>query len=202
MAGFCPAVAPCHGEDAAMELRTVLEVPRHRILRIGSLSSSEILRQQRCYEAWEHQLALYRILLIVLVLIAFQSGDSLVGTTQLDTQLFATPEEVSVGIGERSRSTQVASRIGSFRLEGDGRRLVGADLDIAIEHSAIGSFHESDIGIFHRLQACEIIIRTLQVRGAVGTSLLQGSGIQEHLMAQVDAVAVVAEIVDFPDLVS
>ena len=202
MAGFCPAVAPCHGEDATMELRTVLEVPGHRILRIGSLSSSEILRQQRCHEAWEYQLALYRILLIVLVLIALQSGDSLVGTTQLDTQLFATPEEVSVGIGERSRSTQVASRIGSFRLEGDGRRLVGADLDIAIELSAIGSFHESDIGIFHRLQACEIIIRTLQGRGAVGTSLLQGSGIQEHLMAQVDAVAVVAEIVDLPDFVS
>ena len=42
----------------------------------------------------------------------------------------------------------------------------------------------------------------MQGRGAVGTSLLQGSGIQEHLMAQVNAVAVVAEIVDFPDLVS
>ncbi len=69
-------------------------------------------------------------------------------------------------------------------------------------YSAIGSFHESDIGIFHRLQAGEIIIRTLQGRGAVGTSLLQGSGIQEHLMAQVDAVAVVAEIVDLPNLVS
>ena len=42
----------------------------------------------------------------------------------------------------------------------------------------------------------------MQGRGAVGTSLLQGSSIQEHLMAQVDAVAVVAEIVDFPDLIS
>ena len=70
-----------------MELRTVLEIPSHRILRIGSLPSSEILRQQRCYEAWEHQLALYRILLIVLVLIALQSGDCLVGSTQLDAQL-------------------------------------------------------------------------------------------------------------------
>ena len=138
MTGFCPAVAPCRGEHAAMEFRTVLKVPAHGELAVGCLPLSETARKERCHESREHHLSFYGILLIVLVLIAFQPGDSLVGSTQLDAQLLATPEEVSVGIGERSCRTQVACRIGSFRLEGDGRWLIGADLDMAyIEDSLL-----------------------------------------------------------------
>ena len=90
-----------------------------------------------------------------------------------------TSEEISVGISERSCSSQVARRIGSLRLEGDGRRLVGTDLDIAIHlpadavplHSvlrnqvAVRNFRESDVGILHRLQTGKVVIGALQGGG-------------------------------------
>ena len=140
--------------------------------RIGSLSSSEILRQQRCHEAWEHQFALYRILPRVLVpsrpsspVIASKHHAARYSAVRYPGRGFC------CGIGERSRSTQVASRIGSFRLEGDGRRLVGADLDIAPSIPLSGASTNRILVYFYCLQACEIIIRTLQGRGAVGTSL-------------------------------
>ena len=221
MTGFCPAVAPCRGEHAAMEFRTVLKVPAHGELAVGCLPLSETARKEGCHESREHHLSFYGILLIVLVLIALQSGDSLVGSTQLDAQLLATPEEVSVGIGERSCRTQVTCRIGSFRLEGDGRWLVGADLDMAVEkpvHRTIrwnlrctnrcainfitSHFTESDIGILHSLQSGEVIVGSLQGRGTVGLSLLQGGGVEQHTMAQMDAVAVVAQIADVANLVT
>ena len=212
MTGVCPAIAPCRGEHAAMEFRTVLKVPAHGELAVGCLPLSETARKERCHESREHHLSFYGILLIVLVLIALQSGDSLVGSTQLDAQLLATPEEVSVGIGER-----VACRIGSFRLEGDGRWLVGTYLDMAVEkpvHHTVrctnrcainfitSHFTESDIGILHCLQSGEVIVGSLQGRGAVGLSLLQGSGIEQHTMAQMDAVAIVALITDVANLVT
>ena len=221
MTGFCPAVAPSRGEHTAMEFRTVLKVPAHGELAVGSLPLSETARKEGCHESREHHLSFYGILLIVLVLIALQSGDSLVGSTQLDAQLLATPEEVSVGIGERSCRTQVACRIGSFWLEGDGRWLVSADLDMTVEkpiHRTIrwnlrctnrcainfitSHFTESDIGILHCLQSGEVIVSSLQGRGAVGLSLLQGSGIEQHTMAQMDAVAIVALITDVANLVT
>ena len=221
MTRLCPAIAPCRGEHAAMEFRTVLKVPAHGELAVGCLPLSETARKEGCHESRKHHLSFYGILLIVLVLIALQSGDSLVGSTQLDAQLLATPEEVSVGIGERSRRTQVACRIGSFRLEGDGRWLVGADLDMAVEkpvhrtvrwnlrctnrcaiYLIISHFTESDIGILHSLQSGEVIVGSLQGRGAVGLTLLQSSGIEQHTMAQMDAVAVVAQIADVANLVT
>ena len=221
MTGFCPAVAPCRGEHAAMEFRTVLKVPAHGELAVGCLPLSETARKEGCHESREHHLSFYGILLIVLVLIALQSGDCLVGSTQLDAQLLATPEEVSVGIGERSCRTQVACRIGSFRLEGDGRWLVGADLDMAVEkpvHRTVrwnlrctnrcainfitSHFTESDIGILHSLQSGEVIVGSLQGRGTVGLSLLQSSGVEQHTMAQMDAVTIVALITDVANLVT
>ena len=181
-----------------MKFRSILKVPAHRELTASRLSATEISGEERRHESRKHQLGLYRILRIVLVLIALQSGDGLVGTTQLHTQLLAATEQVPVGISERSRRTQVARRIGALWLEGNGRRLVGAYLDVAIQEIAVRHFGKSDIGILHRLQSGKVIVSALQGRCAVRLILPKSSGIEQHLMAQVDAVAVIAQKVDIP----
>ena len=84
MTWFCPAITPCRREDAAMELRTVLQIPAYRQLAISRLSATEILGKERCHESWKYQLSLYRILGIVLVLISLQTGYRLVGSTEFD----------------------------------------------------------------------------------------------------------------------
>ena len=66
----------------------------------------------------------------------------------------------------------------------------------------INHFTESDVGVLHCLQSGEVIVSSLQGRGAVGLSLLQGSGIEQHTMAQMDAVTIVALIADVANLVT
>ena len=211
-----PAITPGCREYAAMKLRTVLKIPTCRQLAVCRLSSSEISCKKRRHETWENQFAFNRIFCIVLVLIPLQTGNSLVGTTKFDAQLLTTSEEISVGISERSSSSQVTRRIGSLRLEGDGRRLVGTDLDIAIHlpadailshsvlrnHITVRNFRETDISILHRLQTGEVVISALQGGGTVGTAFSKSCGIEQYLVAQMDSVAVITQIVDVSDFIS
>ena len=137
-----------------------------------------------------------------MVLITLQSLDGLISTTKFNAQLFTTSEKVSVGICKGCSCTQIASRIGSFRLEGDGGRLQCADLDIAIQEVAIRHLGESNIGVFHRLQTGEIIVSSLQGRCVVRSALLDGGGIEEYLTAKMNIVAIVAQIVHLADDIS
>ena len=55
---------------------------------------------------------------------------------------------------------------------------------------------------FTVLQTGKVVIGALQGSSAVGTAFSEGSGIEQNLMAQMDSVAVITQIVDVSDFIS
>ena len=174
-----PAIAPGSREHTAMELRSVLHVVGQRELTGRGASTCKIARQERCHHSWEDELRLHSVFLVVLILVAFQAGDSLKGGSQLHTEYLAAAEEVSVLVGERRCCSEVASGIGALGLERNRRGFVHAETDVAIKKSGAIALRErvgsqgvtrhlgiTDVRILHSLQAREIIVCLLQV-GAV-----------------------------------
>ena len=169
-----------------MELRTVLRVEGHRHLTRGDYFATYVRTQEREDKAWEAQSALKAVFEEVLVTVALQSSDGLVGASQLHAEGLGTPEDVTVLIGQRSRSTKVSRCVRSLRLETDGRGLVRLYLDARVEQRRVGHRLEVDVRIPDGPQASEVVIGVLQVAGRIGTSLLDEGVLLEHMPAQMD----------------
>ena len=100
-----------------MELGTVLQIVEQRNFAGGVQTLAKPTREEWHDGAGELKTCLQRILRKVLIGIALQSTDGLIGTTQLHAEHLAATEEVAVLIGERGGGTQVASGVGAFGLE-------------------------------------------------------------------------------------
>ena len=104
------------------------------------------------------QFCLNIVFYVVLVLIAFETGDCLIGTTQLKTERLGATENIPVGIGDRSGSAKVARSIGTFRLETDAVATVGTQLYVAVEHQGVARLDHTDISITEGIKTSEGII--------------------------------------------
>ena len=184
--GFRPTVTPSGREDTPMELGAVLKVIAQRQLRSCTTSSTERLRKHRSHKTRECKLRLHAIFLVVLVLIALQAGNGLESRTQLNAQHLGAMKQVAVLVSQRSSRSQVASRVGALGLERQCRRLVHAQLNVAIQQLRIGNFRESDVGEFHRLQPGEVVVCLLQVSTTERSVLPDGRIQLKHFPAQMD----------------
>ena len=160
--GEVPSVAPCCRQQATVKLRTVLCVIEQRHLTGGVHRLSHVLVHEGRYESRKLQLHLRAIFHEVLVRVALQPLDGLIGTTQLHTQQLAATKQVVVLIGYRRSSTQVARRVRTFRLETDGRGFVRLQLYAAVQRVGARHLTEVDVRIFHRLQSSKVVVRVLQ----------------------------------------
>ena len=181
-----PLIVPSGREHSAMELRTILRVVKQRHLTGGSNPAPDVATQEGEDESWERQSALHAVFEVVLILIALQTSDSLVGTTQLNAECFRTLKQIAVLISQRSSSSEVASRIRSLRLETDGRGFVRLNLYVGIEQRGVGHLIETDVGIPHGTQSAESIIRVLQIAGRVEFACPQEGILFEHMLAQMN----------------
>ena len=100
MMRFCPSISPSCREHTTMELWAILHVPCHRKFGCCLAATAECAREEWSYEAWKLQLSLSIIFHIVLILIAFESGNGFESATKFDTQKFATTEYVSILVGQ------------------------------------------------------------------------------------------------------
>ena len=192
-----PAIAPGRREHTTMELRSVLHVVGQRELAGRGASTCKVARQERCHHSWEDEFCLHSVFFVVLILIAFQSGDSLKGSTQLHTEYLTAAEEVSVLVGERCGCSKVASGIGALGLERNRRGFVHAETDVAIQESGTVALRErvgrqsvtrhlsiTDVRVLHSLQAREIIVCLLQVGAVEELSGLDGGIVFEGAPTQ------------------
>ena len=183
-----PLIAPGSREEPAVELRTVLHIVKQGHLAGGIDQPTDSPVDKGRDESGELQLGLGAIFHEVLIGVALQTADGLVGTTQLDAQHLATTKQVAVLISQRGRSAQVARRIRTFRLETQRRGLVVLQEDLAIQRVGIRHLLKGDIRIFHGLQASEVVIRILQTGGGIRTARMQVRALLEHMLAEVNLV--------------
>ena len=144
-----PTVMPSCGEHLAVELGTVLCVVKQRHLTGGDGTATHIAAQEGHDEAREAEAALHAVLDEVLIAVSFQSLDGLVGTTELHAESLGAPEQVTVLIGERCGSPQVAGSIGALGLKTDCGRFVGLQLDVGVEQGTVRILLETDVRVAH-----------------------------------------------------
>ena len=178
-----PVVPPCR-HHPPVELRTVLRVVEQRQLAGGYRPPAYLPAQEGHDESREAQPALQTVLDEVLVAVALQPSDGLIGSAQPDAQRLRSPEQVAVLIGQRGGGSQVARRVGALRLEADGRRLVGLQVHLCVERSRISRRLETDVRIAHGSQAPEVVIGVLQVILREVCPRLQEGILTEHSAAQ------------------
>ena len=203
LVGTVPPVSPCRREHSAVKLGAVLHVIAQRQLRRSSRTPFEVLRQEWSQETREPKFGLHAILFIVLVLISFQPGDGLKGSTKLNGEGLRATKQVTVFVGQRRGSTQVARCVGTFGLEADGATLIGTNLNVAVEQRRVGNFLKLNVRIPHGLHFSKIVIGALQVGGAEGFPLFQPGVFLQHFASQVDdRVLVATQIIHVADEVT
>ena len=126
-----PAVGPGTGEHAAVKLWAVLHVVHEPGLG-GALDEPLVVEVDEGYEqGGEAQVRLHAPLRVVLVGVALQARDGLVGTAELQRELFGGVEEVAVGVAQRHGRAQVARGVGAFHFHLEAVGLVAAGSDFA-----------------------------------------------------------------------
>ena len=167
-----------------MELRTVLHIVKKGHLTGGVHLLTDMFVDKGRDESGELQLSLGTILHKVLIGIALQTANSLVGTTQLDTQHLTTTKQVTVLISQRGGCAQIASCIRTFRLETQRRGLVGLQLDMTIQRVSIRHLIECDIRVFHSLQTSEVVVCVLQTRSGIRTASMQMCALAKYMLTE------------------
>ena len=181
-----PLIVPTGREHAAVELRTVLRVVHQRHLAAGDDAPAVAGTQEGADEPGERQAALQAVFEEVLVAVALQSPDGLVGTAQLHAQHLRPPEQVPVLVRQRDRRSQVARRVGAFRLETDGRGFVRLYQHLRIQECRAGYLLVVDVRELHGIQAAEVVVRLPEVRRRVRLSRLDEGVLFQHVAAQMD----------------
>ena len=190
-----PPILEAGGEDTAMELGPVLEIPGHGELGRGRAAATALTREEGSHQAGHLETGLDAILLVVAALVALQSLDGLEGATELDAEEFATAEEVAVLIGQRGGCSEVASRIGALGLEGDGVGLAHGEADVGVE-VVEGVLAKGDVGVADGAEPREVVVGALQVGGAKPLAGLDHRVFGQHAAAQGQIVAVAGSVVD------
>ena len=186
-----------------MELGAILRVEGHRHLTRGDDPATNVIVEEGHDESWERQPALDTVFDEVLILVALQPLDGLIGSTQLHAERLRPSEEIAVLIGQRGCSAQVAGSVRPFRLETDGRGLVGLNQYARVEQRRVRHRLEADVGIPYGSQSPEVVIRVLQVAGRIGLARFEEGVLFEHMPSQVDGRVAwrTALISDVPDVV-
>ena len=160
-----------------MELGAILRIEGHRHLTRSDDPATNVIIEEGHDESWERQPALDTVFDEVLILVALQPLDGLIGSTQLHAERLRPSEEIAVLIGQRGCSAQVAGSVRPFRLETDGRGFVGLNQYARVEQRRV----EADVGIPYGSQSPEVVIRVLQVAGRIGLARFEEGVLLEHM---------------------
>ena len=119
-----PFISPGRRKQTPVKLRTVLHIIKQRHLTGGVHRLPHMLVHKGRDESRKLQLHLRAVFHEVLVRVALQSLDGLVGATQLHAQHLAAMKQVAVLIGNRSCRSQITCRISTLGLETNRRWFV------------------------------------------------------------------------------
>ncbi len=196
-----PMILPRSREDAAVELRPVLQVPADGRLRDGTAPAAEGMGDERIHEPRKLQTRPDAVLLEVVVLVSLKPRNGLESRPKLHAEQLAATEEVAVLIRQHRGRTEVACRIGALGLKGEGVGLVVRELylgvQVAVGRAAVAygladddavdglQLPEVDVRIAHRPQTGKVVVGLLQVGGREPRALPQGDIVADDAAAEV-----------------
>ena len=110
-------------------------------------------------------------------------------------------KQVTVLEGNGECSTKVSGSISTLWLDRDGRRLVHAQVDVAVKHGFVFMLVEVDTGIAHNTQATKVVVGVTQVTSRIDTSFSEEGVTLHNLLTQRNnrIVRITAEVVDVPN---
>ena len=186
-----PLVAPSCCQHSAVELGAVLRVVYQAHIARGQRTTAEVATQEWHDESRETQSCLDAILRKVLIAVALQPLDGLVGATQLQAERLRASEQVAVLVGQRCCRSEVARRVGTLGLETQRARLVGQYLYLSVEQRGVGVLFKGDVGVSHGPQSAKVVVGVLQVGSAVQMACLYKRVLIQHLLSQMHLPVIV-----------
>ncbi len=189
-----PLVAPCGGEDAALELGAVLHVVLQADFGRGVVQGAPFSLDAGQEECGEAEGGFGAQFCVVVAVVSFEPCDGFVGASNLEGEGFGAAEEVFVLVGGGEGCAEVACRVGGLDVKPEGVWLGVVDEDVAVEGVGAWPLGEADAGEGDGRQACVVGVGALEVAVVVGHAGAHHGVADEQALAEVQAV-VVEEVV-------